>query len=64
MKIVESSGPFHYEIMGDREEEAAAEFEKRLDFLDRSLHLPREYYYMELSELRQRIVKEYGVTIK
>lgn len=64
MKIVESYGPFHYEITGPREAEAAAEFEERYDRIFRNVHAPSEYIELDVVDLCRDIAAKYGVTIR
>lgn len=63
MKRVDTYGLYHYEITGDREEEAAAEFEKKYDDLFRS-GLPSEYLLDDLAAYRHDISEKYGVEIR
>ena len=62
MVKVYTDGLYHYEIIGEREKEAADEMENKLDLLSRS-HYGGESYLVELSELRHSISEKYGVEI-
>ena len=54
-------GLYSYTIEGEREEEAAAEMEKRIDYLD---HLPGVRYYTdELEAIRKSIADTFHVKI-
>lgn len=59
---VYTNGLYHYEIVGKKEKEAAAEMERCLDFLSRS-HYSGESYLDELSDLRHRLSAKYDVEI-
>ena len=67
MKIAENVfGPFDYTVTGDREDEAAAELERRLKNLDRSgLRYPRPSAYTleDIATIRREIAAKYGVII-
>ncbi|MBR6654374.1 MAG: hypothetical protein IKL27_06555 [Oscillospiraceae bacterium] len=67
MKIVFGDFTVAYTVVGEKEEEAAAALEHRLDILDHS----RGYgiissgdYYAEKKDLRTSIAEEYGVEIE
>lgn len=61
MKTVDM-GLYHYKIIGEREAEAAAALEERIDYLN---HLPGVRYYAdELEGIEKKIAEEYGVEIK
>ena len=62
MVRVESCGNFHYEITGKREQEAAKEFEQKLDFIMRDYRSP--YTAQDISETRRDIAAKYGVEIR
>ena len=67
MKKVYTEGLYHYEISGDREEDAAAELENRMEALNRSyLSYPRpiEYFLDDLADIRRDIARKYGVDIR
>ena len=54
-------GLYSYELTGEREAEAAAALEERIDYLD---HLPGVRYYAdELAAIREKIAEQYGVEI-
>lgn len=61
------SAPYHYEVTGENEEAAAAEYQERLDRLERSwadYPQPEEWKLADLADLRREIAEKYGVTIK
>lgn len=58
---VETGGLFHYEVTGDREVEAAAELEQKLDFISRDYRNP--YTAEDISAARQSVAEKYGVDI-
>lgn len=67
MKIAENVfGPFDYTVTGYREDEAAAELERRLKNLDRSgLRYPRPSAYTleDIATIRMDVARKFGVTI-
>jgi len=61
------SAPYHYEVKGANEKEAAAEFQTRLDRMERSwgyFQQSEESRIQEAADLRREICEKYGVTIK
>lgn len=60
--IIETSGLYHYEITGDRAEEAAEDLRRRLDFIERDYYTrtPLE----DISSARQTVAEMYGVEIR
>lgn len=67
MKKVYTEGLYHYEISGDREADAAAELENRLEALNRSYlsyPRPRECFLDDLADIRQDVARKYGVDIR
>lgn len=59
---VETNCLYHYEVTGEREQEAAQELEKKLDFIYHDYY--SRYTAQDISEARQDVAKEYGVEIK
>ena len=59
---VETNSLYHYEVTGEREQEAAQELEKKLDFIYRDYYSP--YTAQDISEARQDVAKKYGVEVK
>ena len=67
MEKVYTEGLYHYEIRGDREEDAAAELENRMEALNQSYlsyPRPREYFLDDLADIRRDIARKYGVDIR
>lgn len=64
MKIVETGGLYHYEVRGEREIEAAAELERKLDILSRDYSRPLAYVGMDMADTVADVRKAYGVEIK
>lgn len=67
MKIVFGGFTTAYTVVGEREDEAAAALERRLDHLDHSRGydiIDVEIYYMEKKDLIGTIAEEYGVEIE
>jgi hypothetical protein len=61
------SAPYHYEVTGESEKEAAAEFQERLDRMERSwgyFPQPEESRIQDVADLRREICEKYGVTIR
>lgn len=56
-------GPFDYTVTGDREADAKKALEAKLDFLSRCYHLTGEALFVEISEARKSIEKDYDVVI-
>lgn len=61
MKIVETYGLYHYEITGERENEAAADLEAGYERIMRDTHNP--YAEQDISDFRRDMEKKYGVNI-
>ena len=61
MKIVETNGLYHYNVSGEREAEAAAELENKLDFISRDYH--NRFALDDIVSARNCIAEKYGVTI-
>lgn len=66
MKIAENKigGPFDYAVCGEREEEAAAELEQRLEQISRDYNRPDSYIADDIAAARAVVSEKYGVTIK
>lgn len=62
MVKIESIGNFHYEITGEREQEAAQELESKLNFIMRDYRNP--YTVQDISDTRRDISEKYGVEIR
>jgi hypothetical protein len=61
------SAPYHYEVTGVNEKEAAEEFQERLDWMERSWAIYKQSRTERLDDLgylRREICKKYGVTIR
>lgn len=61
------SAPYHYEVTGANEKAAAAEFQERLDRMERSWgYFPQseESRIQDAADLRREICEKYGVTIR
>lgn len=60
--IVETSGLCHYEITGDRAEEAAEDLRRRLDFINRDYYTrtPLE----DIAAARRTVAELYSVEIR
>lgn len=61
------SAPYHYEVTGASEKEAEAEFQERLDRMERSwgyFSQPEESRIQDATDLRREICEKYGVTIR
>lgn len=61
MKIVETYGLYHYCVTGERDEEAAADLERRLDFISRDYH--NRFAADDISDARRAVAEQYGVEI-
>ena len=61
MKRVESMGLFHYEIAGEREAEAAAALEQKLNAIYRGYSTD---ILDDISAARHSVVEQYGVEIR
>ena len=59
---VETSGLYHYEITGEREQEAAQELESKLDFISRDYR--NAYTAEDIADTRRDIAKKYNVIIR
>ena len=56
------NGLFHYEVTGEREQEAAQELESKLDFISRDY---RSMYTAEdIADTRREIANKYDVIIR
>jgi hypothetical protein len=64
MKIVETGGLYHYEVRGERETEAAAELERKMDILSRDYSRPSAYVGLDMADTVADVRKAYGVEIK
>lgn len=64
MIVVQSFGSFDYQIIGEREAEAAQEFQSVLDFISRQYWMPSESVLDDISDARQRIESKYHVKIE
>lgn len=62
MKIVETNGLYHYNVIGEHEAEAAAELEAKLDIISRDYH--SSYTLDDIADARKAIVEKYGVLIE
>ena len=62
MIIVETTGLFHYEVSGSREQEAAADLERRLDAINRDYHNP--FTADDIASARRSVAEQYGVEIR
>lgn len=63
MTKVYTGGLYHYEVIGEREAEAAAELENSLDFLSRAYPNGGEAYLIEQNGVREFVRSKYGVEI-
>lgn len=62
IKVDNIFGPFDYVVIGDKAEDAAAEFKNELDRLSR---LPGSVYFLDsLESIEKRISEKYDVEIK
>lgn len=66
MKIIEAlnGNLYHYEVIGEHEEEAAAELEKTIAFYQRDFYSPSDYIMEDIAKKRRELEARYNVTIK
>lgn len=66
MRKVETYGLYYYIVEGEREDEAAEELDRTVDFLNSPAcrHLSGEEILTELADARKSICEKFGVTIK
>lgn len=63
MEIV-PMGLYRYIVEGERETEAAAELDRRVDAISRNYHTSEEHHLMDLADTRADIEREFAVKIK
>lgn len=65
MVIVETGlGPYHYEVIGPNEKQAAAEFQKFINFCERDVFTRGDWISQDIAEKRQELEAKYAVEIR